>query len=760
MTVPTTNLALWLRADSNVATSGARQFYSADKGCLYLADNAALSTGDIDYTIAGWFYSDSIATLQEVMGKWGPAGSSSQCEYAIELSSSQVTFYMGNGASVNSVLRVAALSSSTWYFIVVEHNATANTITISINDEAATSAATTISPGDLSYGVALGRAGDFQSFTFGGRLSKWAMWKRTLTSAERTWLYNSGSGRLYGELGVAATDGSALLTSLSAYWNLNENSGTDNAIDAHSTNDLAPTFGELISNSGFETAGAGGADVFANWVEAVSGTATITDEGVIVDAGSHSAKMIGSDGSNAAEMYQGILVFGRRYTYSFRARNDAGTGGYEVWVGGNGITAQGALTTSFQTISGTATSTVAGLFYLTQGYGSSPGTVYYDTVSVKAVDIPAAAGVGESTGVTDGDPVSRWTSKDSGAYEFAQSTASKRPLYKASAINSQPGILFDGVDDLLVCASAFLTGTSGSVIVVYRLTAVPDSYQTILASSDEASDTRYLEFIARGNTANPHAMIEQRNADTADTLDGDTTVNVDTDYAVMFWSDGSAVSAMVNAVAQTLTADAGANSGDWWDDAAAKDNVSVGGIKRSSESLHMTGYVAEVIVYSAIPSDTDLGAISSYLFSRYGLSIGDYAETEVSIVGWSQDYRQNGTDLVEHTFEWLSDASGNATLPSGLAVSGQIERVVFIPSSSAAPTALYDVTLTDEHGIDVLAGQGANLSATVKSSVKPGIPLKDGTTTSTVPTVVDGILTLNVSNAGDSKGGTVLVYVR
>lgn len=127
---------------------------------------------------------------------------------------------------------------------------------------------------------------------------------------------------------------------------------------------------------------------------------------------------------------------------------------------------------------------------------------------------------------------------------------------------------------------------------------------------------------------------------------------------------------------------------------------------------------------------------------------------------WSQIYRANDTDLVEDTFSWVSDVDGNSTLVSGLAVSGEIERVDFIPSASAAPAADYDVTLTDEDGIDVLGGQGANRSASAKSTVCPGTPLRDGTTVSTVPMIVDGLLTLNVSNAGDSKAGRVVVYVR
>lgn len=129
-------------------------------------------------------------------------------------------------------------------------------------------------------------------------------------------------------------------------------------------------------------------------------------------------------------------------------------------------------------------------------------------------------------------------------------------------------------------------------------------------------------------------------------------------------------------------------------------------------------------------------------------------------MSWSMNYRKNGADIVTHTFDWVSDASGDATLPSQVPVSGAIARVVFVPSASDAPSANYDVTLTDADGIDVLAGQGADLSETDASHVCPGVPLTDGTTTSVLLTVVDSILTLNVSNAGDTKAGKVVVYVR
>lgn len=126
-------------------------------------------------------------------------------------------------------------------------------------------------------------------------------------------------------------------------------------------------------------------------------------------------------------------------------------------------------------------------------------------------------------------------------------------------------------------------------------------------------------------------------------------------------------------------------------------------------------------------------------------------------------------------FAWTSDAAGavNGIKTDGTGsptivgvaaapafISGTIVGVTFIPSASAAPTALYDVTLKDDEGVDVLAGQGADLSATVTTRVKPGQSFKDGTTTSLDPIPIDDVLELVVTNAGNAKQGTVVLYLR
>ena len=109
---------------------------------------------------------------------------------------------------------------------------------------------------------------------------------------------------------------------------------------------------------------------------------------------------------------------------------------------------------------------------------------------------------------------------------------------------------------------------------------------------------------------------------------------------------------------------------------------------------------------------------------------------------------------------WTSDASGNVALPTPQPITGTLLKVQFVPGTGGSkPTAGYSVTLTDADGLDVLGGQGSGLSDTNKTQVCPGIPIKDGTTTSTIPQAISDVLTLNVSGAGNGTSGRVILYV-
>jgi len=101
---------------------------------------------------------------------------------------------------------------------------------------------------------------------------------------------------------------------------------------------------------------------------------------------------------------------------------------------------------------------------------------------------------------------------------------------------------------------------------------------------------------------------------------------------------------------------------------------------------------------------------------------------------------------------WVSDdTDGTASGQTTKVFSGKVELLTTVPAAAgAAPTDNYDITLLDDDSVDVLAGAGANRD-TANSEQVVG---------SSLGMVAGSKLTLNIANAGNSKGGTVLVYIR
>lgn len=102
-------------------------------------------------------------------------------------------------------------------------------------------------------------------------------------------------------------------------------------------------------------------------------------------------------------------------------------------------------------------------------------------------------------------------------------------------------------------------------------------------------------------------------------------------------------------------------------------------------------------------------------------------------------------------FAWTSAADGTATETTTNAYTGEIIRLVTIPGTAGVqPTDQYDITITDEDGVDVLAAAGANRSNANIEQVAA----------SSLGVVANDKLTINVSNAGNAKSGTAIIYVK
>lgn len=185
----------------------ARQYTAASSQYHSLADNAAVSAGDIDFWLAGWFYFDSIAANRGLIGKWSAATSDEYLLFYDTSTNRFKWFVCPDGIDANAVSLTAstfgALSISTWYFAMAYHDAVSNLIGISINGGAFNTVAHATGVFD---GTAAFRVSSYATSPTGfmdGRIGPVTFGKSPpggiagLATEIRDRLYNGGAGRAY-----------------------------------------------------------------------------------------------------------------------------------------------------------------------------------------------------------------------------------------------------------------------------------------------------------------------------------------------------------------------------------------------------------------------------------------------------------------------------------------------------------------------------------------------------------------------------------
>lgn len=101
---------------------------------------------------------------------------------------------------------------------------------------------------------------------------------------------------------------------------------------------------------------------------------------------------------------------------------------------------------------------------------------------------------------------------------------------------------------------------------------------------------------------------------------------------------------------------------------------------------------------------------------------------------------------------WTSGTAGEAGTVTSTTTASFTGKVIGLTTDpgSTAPTDDYDITITDSAGHDVLLGAGANRDTANTESVAEA----------SLGAVAGSQLTLNITNAGTSKVGEVILWIR
>lgn len=109
-----------------------------------------------------------------------------------------------------------------------------------------------------------------------------------------------------------------------------------------------------------------------------------------------------------------------------------------------------------------------------------------------------------------------------------------------------------------------------------------------------------------------------------------------------------------------------------------------------------------------------------------------------------------GSSVTKYSAAWVSDAGGNVSGNPFDVRRGRLYQAKFVPNTGGTvPTDAYDLTLLDADSADLLVGNGANLSATVAAWYSPANPIH----------LEGGAITPVIANAGNAKGGTLVLIV-
>ena len=188
--------SLFGQATSTAPGKANQAFDFNGSGRIEVADNANISTGDIDFALGFWVKFDSFSNDTGIVAKW--TGVDNQREFATYYSSGVFQWHISwdgtNSSALNSSLTPVV---GRWYYMYGEHDSVNNTRTFKIYDATAgtlTTDSEAFSSGgfDSTEELIFGKYGGGNELD--GQIDDVRLWKRTLTDSELSSLYERTVG--------------------------------------------------------------------------------------------------------------------------------------------------------------------------------------------------------------------------------------------------------------------------------------------------------------------------------------------------------------------------------------------------------------------------------------------------------------------------------------------------------------------------------------------------------------------------------------
>jgi hypothetical protein len=266
-------------------------------------------------------------------------------------------------------------------------------------------------------------------------------------------------------------------------------------------------------------------------------------------------------------------------------------------------------------------------------------------------------------------------------FGFTTVSASK-PTLRAEAVYADSAIQFVAASSQYLSALQFPTTTAGTVFIVGKTSTLTD-FPCLISSWDESGGAASgISFRANGNSANRCMEVADG---TTNRVRGSTTITADTEYCWVFASSGAAdgYDFRLGTNQETEVVRAGSNTGNWFGDFANVDNLTIGAEKLSSISQFFNGHIAEILIYPALLSSSDIDEVSTWLLTTTGtIAVSSPDAADRRIVG------------LQESVEWTSNNVAG-TVDVLLSVDNGDNFTVL--ASAQSNTGLYLWTPTADH---------------------------------------------------------------